>query len=538
MIDPKEEFIFYNKGNTVFRSELKNINEFHFEKDKWKEIFERKDKKKKEEKETDPKSEFSKKDIKDFEIPLLKNPGYNYIISLNKKREIYYINDFEDKKSLRKTDFQAKDDELITEFKGNNITSFMFCDSSSTVFYLQDSKIKSFELATKKIKDTPFSIKYDYSNQEVYWKVFDELHSVFERWFYDPDMHGTDWNKLKTAFSEYLKIPLDNESFSSIIDEMVGELNASHTGFYPKPDSDIKFVKTAYIGAEFDLRERLQKGLRLKKVYDGSILKTVHAIDSGDVILSVDGVEISPITDINSLFINKINEKIRLDILKNDGKKISPEIKGLESDYDLKYKTWVNERNAMVEKMSGGEIGYVHIQGMSQGPLQKFTEDIFTKNFSKKALIIDVRYNGGGHTHDDLIEILTKKQYAFSSYRWNRSEKLKSPYDIWDKPSVVMINRSSFSDAEIFPEIYREMGLGKVIGTPTSGGVIGTGHHTLMDGSSMRLPRVGWYRKDGTNMEGNGVEPDIYIDPTFNQLLNDDEPELKKAVELMLEAVR
>ncbi|MDD3045287.1 MAG: S41 family peptidase [Candidatus Delongbacteria bacterium] len=537
MLDPKEEFVFYNKGGVVYRSDMKNISEFHFEKDKWKDIFEKKDKKKKAEKEPEMKSEFFKKDLNSFEVELIKKPGFNYIISLNKNREIYYINDLDNNKSLRKTDYQAEKDELVTELKGNGINDLSFCDSTSTVFYLQEGRIKSFEIVSKKFKDTPFTMKYDYNRQEIYWKVFDELHSVFKRWFYDPDMHGADWTKLKTEYSNYLNIGLDSDSFASIIDEMVGDLNSSHTGYYPVKEPGPAALKYAYIGAEFDLVERLLKGLKIKRVLEGSALKTVHNIEAGDIITSVDGIEITPLTDIHTLFINKTGEKIRLDILKKDGKMLNITIKGLESDYQMKYRTWVSERHEMVDSLSAGRIGYVHIQGMSEGPLQKFKEDLFSETFGKEAVIIDVRYNGGGYTHDDLIEILTKKQYAYSAYRWNRAQKLKAPFDIWDKPSVVLINPSSFSDAEIFPAIYREMGLGKIIGTPTTGGVIGTGQYTLIDGSSMRLPRVGWYKKDGTNMEGNGVEPDIYVEPTFNQLINGDDPEIKKAVELMLEAV-
>ncbi len=538
MLDPKEEFFFYNKGGVIYRSDMKNISEFHFEKDKWKDIFDKKDKKKKSEKDQEIKSDFFKKNLNSFEKEIIKKQGNNYIIALNKDREIFYINETDNNKSLWKTDYQSGKDELITEFKGNGIRKFSFCDSTSTVFYLQDGRIKSFEMASKKSKDTAFNTKYEYNRQEIFWKVFDEIHSVFKRWFYDPAMHGTDWEKQKKDFSAYLSINMDSESFSSIIDEMIGDVNSSHTGYYPVQEPGPAVMKYAYIGAEFDLKKRLEKGLRISKVYEGSVLMTVHNVQAGDILTAVDGVEITPKTDIFTLFVNKTGEKIRLDITKKDGKTANITIKGLESDYQLKYNTWVKERRDMVDRLSGGRIGYIHIQGMTEGPLQKFKEDLFSETFSKEALIIDVRFNGGGYTHDELLEILTKKQYAYSAYRWNRAEKLKTPFDIWDKPSVVLINTHSFSDAEIFPAIYREMGLGKIIGSPTTGGVIGTSHHTLMDGSSMRLPRVGWYRKDGTNMEGNGVEPDILVEPTFNQIINDDEPEIKKAVELMLEAIK
>jgi len=536
-LDPKEEFLFFNKEGGIFRADLKKLTEFHFDKDKWKDIFEKKDKKK-DTKGSGEKSEFTKIDLKNTEKLIINRPGDNNIISLTKDQNIYYINRFEEKTSLRKTDYQMKNDELITEIAGGKADGILMSDSASAVFYSQGGKIKAFELSSKKIKDTPFEIKYSFNKKEIFKKVFDEAHFVFKKWFYDPDMHGTNWDGLASLYSQYLKYVTDGETFKGIIEEMIGELNSSHTGYYPKDEPEIKNIPIAKTGADFDYTTRLKKGLAVRKVYDNSVLKTVHTIERGDILLSIDDVEITPDTDVPALFRNKVGDRIKLTFLKKDKKKVQVSIKGLDNDNEMIYETWVNERKEMVGRLSGDQIGYVHIQGMSHGPLNKFMEDLYTSNFNKKALIIDVRFNGGGYTHDELIELLTKKQYAFTTTRINGAKKLKAPYDIWDKPSALLINRYSFSDAEIFPALYREFGLGKIIGTPTSGDVIGTGPYELIDGSSMRLPRTGWYNKEGVNMEGNGVQPDILVDPTLEQIINDEEPELKKAVELLMGEIR
>jgi C-terminal processing protease CtpA/Prc/tricorn protease-like protein len=533
-LDPDEEFIFYNKDYTVYRADLKKITEFHFEKDKWKEIFEKKDKNKAKEKKKEKKEpDFVKRDLSEKETAVISRPGANYIIGFAKDQTIYYINELEEKYFLRKTDYQAQKDELISEIAGGEINNISYNDSTSSVFYLQGGKIKSFNIASKKVSETPFTVNYTYDRQSVYPKVFDQIHSVFSRWFYDPDMHGVDWDKLKMKYSPYVNLKMWAEPFSAVIEEMIGELNASHTGYYASRQPEVQNMPIAGIGAEFDYTSRLERGIRLKKVYLNSILGTVHGIKAGDILLSVDGAEITPATDIDSLFINKVEKKITL-VFSSGKKDREVVIKGLGSEYMLIYDTWTEERRQIVDSLSGGRIGYAHIRGMSEGPLNDFIQDLFIKNFDKEAVVIDVRYNGGGYTHDQLIEILTKRQYAYTTLRWDRADKRKSPYDIWDKPSALLINRSSFSDAEIFPQLYRELGLGKIIGTPTPGGVIGTGSYTLIDGSSMRMPRVGWYRLDETNMEGTGVQPDIYVDPGFEQLIRDDDPELKKAVEVLL----
>jgi tricorn protease len=166
---------------------------------------------------------------------------------------------------------------------------------------------------------------------------------------------------------------------------------------------------------------------------------------------------------------------------------------------------------------------------------KKFEQDLFAKNYGKEALIIDVRNNGGGNIHDYLIETLTRQTYALNSHRNYDGSLYAGPANSWEKPMVLLINQDSFSDAEIFPNLFSELQLGKVIGMPTSGSVIGTNHYRFRDGSSMRMPGHGWFTKDGTNMEGSGAQPDIFVDPTPHQIIEDDDVQLKRAVQELLE---
>jgi len=173
---------------------------------------------------------------------------------------------------------------------------------------------------------------------------------------------------------------------------------------------------------------------------------------------------------------------------------------------------------------------------MDNPSFNRFFQDLFAENYSKEALIIDVRNNGGGNISDDLIDVLTKKKYAITSSRLFGAKKVSAPGNVWDKPVVLLIDENSMSDAEIFPIIFKELKVGKIIGMPTSGYVIGTRSKDLMDGSRMRLPSEGWYRMNGVNMEGNGALPDIEVRQTFKQILADDDVQLKRAVkELFME---
>jgi len=168
---------------------------------------------------------------------------------------------------------------------------------------------------------------------------------------------------------------------------------------------------------------------------------------------------------------------------------------------------------------------------MDRESLARFKEDLFAKNYYTKALIIDVRGNGGGNIHDELIEILTKKQYAFTQSRYSDETPVAFPSNTYEKPIVLLIDEGSFSDAEIFPILFKHMKLGTIIGMPTSGSVIGTGSVSFMDGSSMRMPSNGWYTMDNTNMEGTGAKPDILIPHTIDDIIKDNDKQLARAIE-------
>ena len=219
---------------------------------------------------------------------------------------------------------------------------------------------------------------------------------------------------------------------------------------------------------------------------------------------------------------------------------VEADIRGLSySDhYNLYYEDWVEERREIVNDISDNRLGYIHIRRMNQTSLQQFITDLFAENYDKDAIIIDVRFNGGGNISRQLLDILTREQRAFTTRRGYPDKKFKSPGQIWEKPLILLINENSFSDAEIFPILFRQLNLGKVIGMPTGGGVIGTTPYQLMDGSSMRLPRTGWFTIDGVNMEGTGAMPDILVDHTPEQIILDVDIQLQTAIRILLDELK
>jgi tricorn protease len=197
---------------------------------------------------------------------------------------------------------------------------------------------------------------------------------------------------------------------------------------------------------------------------------------------------------------------------------------------DAQYTKWVEDRRAMVGKLSNGEIGYLHIRAMNAPSLRQFTLDL-AMNRTKKALVIDQRFNGGGGIDQELLQVLGQRMYQKVQRRGAIVED--RPQRAFFGPMVVMQNERSASDAEMFPDGFRRLGLGKLVGMPTMGAVIGTGSYTLLDGSAIRTPGAGVYTSGGENMENYGVAPDVQVDNTPADFAAGRDAQIVKAIEVL-----
>jgi tricorn protease len=200
----------------------------------------------------------------------------------------------------------------------------------------------------------------------------------------------------------------------------------------------------------------------------------------------------------------------------------------------LMYDRWVKQNADAVTKASGGKVGYIHIPSMDDAGLDAFVRALYSDHFDKEAIVIDVRYNGGGFTHDQVLNYLAGKEHTFFRQRDGGEGLVLRAHDRkWTKPMVVMTNNRSYSDAEIFPHAFRALGLGKVVGQATGGFVIGTGSTRLIDGSSFRLPRIGVFTNKGVNMEKQGVMPDVAVEVTPQDWAKGVDGQLLKAVDVV-----
>jgi tricorn protease len=364
-------------------------------------------------------------------------------------------------------------------------------------------------------------------------QVFNEGWRIMKNRFYDAKMHGANWNAVREMYEPLLDNLVDEDELHTIMMMMIGHLNASHTGVSGGPNPMRSAVQTRYPG--FDFVADPSGYYKVGHIYtagpaDHDYLK----LQPGHFIVSIDGHELKTSDDYWRYLTIAAGNKFHFlvnDKPAKDGAwevSITPATGGAFGD--LQYARWVDNRREMVTKLSNGEIGYLHIRAMDAPSLRQFQLDL-AANRTKKALVIDQRFNGGGGIDQELLGILAGRKYQYTVNRDAGFEQPR-PQNFYG-PMVVMQNERSASDAEMFPAGFKALGLGKVVGVPTMGAVIGTGSYTLLDGSAIRTPASGVWTVTSQNMENYGVPPDVLVDNTPSDFVKGKDAQIEKAVEVL-----
>ncbi|HJQ67469.1 MAG TPA: S41 family peptidase [Blastocatellia bacterium] len=381
-----------------------------------------------------------------------------------------------------------------------------------------------------------FTAKVKVDRPAEWAEMFDDAWRTMKYRFYDPQMHGKDWDSMRAKYRPLVDYVGDRQELLNIINEMIGELNASHTGAAPPPQGR-SGVATAHLGLELESDEKAGR-YRVTHVYEeGPADKDWVKVAAGNYLIAINGKPVRAGDNYWDLLNNRLNRKIEVtfnDKPSEDGawrSRLEPVT--MAAYNQLRYERWVRTRREMVDKLSNGRVGYVHIQAMNQPSLRRFEKEL-RENRNKEALVIDQRWNGGGNIEQELLAILVQR--AYQVWQPRGTESALRPFAGFFGPKVVLQNWRSASNAEMFPAGFRALGLGKVIGVPTAGAVIGTGSYSLIDGSTVRTPGVGVYLADQkrTNMENYGVQPDILVDNTPEDNLAGRDRQLEVAVQELL----
>lgn len=382
-------------------------------------------------------------------------------------------------------------------------------------------------------------------DRQAEWRqIFNEGWRVIKYHFYDPDLHGVDWDGVKKYYESLLPYVHTRRELNILMVEMVGELNASHQGV-SGGDFGIEVPRTsiASLGARLVLDETTGYA-RFEKIYQGSHVSLRERsplgsdfvkIKPGDYLLAIDGRELQPFENFNQYLVNKTKNKITISTNSKPTLKgaIETTFKPIVADMTLRYKDWVDGNQSFVDEKSGGRIGYMHLPDMMAKGWVEFREK-FEKFRYKDALIIDVRYNGGGNIDERIIDYLERRPYHITKQR-NQSV-IERPAQGYYGDIVVLMNEFSFSDAEVFPSAVKERGLGTLIGIPTLGYVIAVSSHQLVDKGTIRKTHTGiWELSTGDMLEGKGAIPDIYVENTPESEQAGRDLQLEKAIEHLME---
>ena len=383
-----------------------------------------------------------------------------------------------------------------------------------------------------------FNVRVKINRPAEWAEMFGDAWRTMKYRFYDPAMHGMDWDAAKAKYEPLVRDVGDRQELLNIINEMIGELNASHTGSAPPPRGPGGGgVSTGNLGLELQ-PDKTAGRYRVNYIYEnGPADKDWVKVSVGDYLIAIGGKQVKAGDNYWQLLNDRLNRKVEVTFNNKpseDGAwRARIETISTQAFSQLRYDRWVKERRKRVDELSNGRVGYIHIQAMNQPSLRKFEKEI--REFrNKEALIIDQRWNGGGNIEQELLAILVQRQYQIWQPR--SVEASGRPFAGYFGPKVVLQNWRSASNAEMFPAGFRALGLGKVIGTPTMGAVIGTGSYSLIDGSTVRTPGVGVYLADPkrTNMENYGVQPDIRVDNAPEDSLAGRDRQLEAAVDELL----
>lgn len=449
--------------------------------------------------------------------------------------KLYYLARFEGRNNLWVSDLRKKQNKLFATLNvgGGNLT---LSKDGKFLLLLADGRLKKINTANGKVK--PIATK----GEMVLKKSGERDYMFHHSWrqlrdkFYVVDLQGVDWDFYYKAYEKFLPHINNNYDFAEMLSEMLGEMNASHTGSgyrFRMPNGD----ETSSLGVLYDY-DHSGVGAKIAEVLiDGPLDKASSKVKAGDIIEKIDGITIAENMDFYQLLNRKRGDFVLLSLY-NPAKKerweevVKPISLGAENQ--ILYKRWVATRRAEVERLSNGKLGYVHVRGMNDPSMRVVIEDALGKHANADALVVDTRFNGGGNLHDVLSDFLNGKKYMeiipHGQYVGHQ------PWNLWVKPSIVVMGESNYSDAHLFPVAYKIKKIGQTVGMPVPGTGTFVWWETQIDPSIyFGIPMGGWRPLGQPFLENNQLEPDIKVLNQPNMMAIGRDQQIEAAVKALLQ---
>lgn len=454
-----------------------------------------------------------------------------------------FVNDENQARNLELHRFTLKDQKDETLMEG--IGQYHLSADKKRLIYRAGNKFGVVDLGKAKVGDGALNFKNVtlwIDKLAEFKQMFAEAWRIERDWFYDPNMHGLNWSKVRKFYEKFVPFCGTRGDLNYLIGEMIAELNAGHTYVYGGNLEHGKSVSCGLLGADFSMENGYPKithivhGDNSSERLSSPFEQPGCPIKEGDFILGIDGLKLEKNANIYQYLQNKAGKTIEILYNSKPGFEGARTylVKTLGSEYSLRYNEWVQKNLEYVTKKSNGQIGYVHLPDMMEGGLIQFAR-YFYPQYYKKAIIIDARYNGGGFTSKMIHDRLER---TINSYVQPREGKpTPVPERTFGGHMALIINRDTGSDGELFSEAWKLRYEGKrpIIGQRTWGGAVGIEpHQHLVDGGTVTPPQFGEYNAKGQwIIEGHGVDPDIPVVNWPKDVLAGKDDQLDRTIEIL-----
>jgi len=417
-------------------------------------------------------------------------------------------------------------------------SSLQFTTDSKELFFIENGRIGVVNLEGRnRSLAVNAEMDLDFSREKL--EVFQQAWSLLRDNFYDQGFHGANWDAVRAEYEPMIAGARTSDEVRRLLQLMIGELNASHLGAAPPASANTP--TTGRLGLRFDRKEYETAGrLRITEVIPLSPAALPGNIKAGDYLLAVDGRTIDARINLDELLSYKISRRVSLAISSTaDGtgrhEVVVRPVNGA-TERALLYRSWVERNREYVSKASNGRLGYVHMFDMGSGSLAQLYVDLDVENHSRDGVVIDVRNNSGGFVNVYAIDVLARRGYLTMTLRGQGGAPARTVLGqrALDRPTILLTNQHSLSDAEDFTEGYRSLKLGKVVGEPTAGWIIYTWNQALIDGTNFRLPRMKITANDGTDMERHPRPVDVEVIRPIGETLTGKDSQLDAAVKELL----
>ena len=497
----------------------------------------KKDADKKDEKKADAKVEdivIELDNIEDRIIRLTPNSGSLSSFTMDKKGEnLYYIISYEGKYDLWQMNLRKRDNKALHRSIGGGALAW---DKKMENMFLLGGQMKKLKGGSG--APTPIAVRGDMELDRAAEReyMFDRVYRQEKARFYHKDMHGVDWDAMRDNYARFLPHIDNNYDFAEMLSEWLGELNVSHTGgryTHPSTTSD---DQTADLGLIYDFN-RKGDGLLIEEIVAGGPFdKASSKVKAGDIIEKINGKAIAEGEDYFPLLNHASGTRTLVSVYRPaDGSRwdevVTPISQGRLNS--LLYKRWIKQRAADVERLSGGRLGYVHIESMADGSFRTMYADILGKYNHCDGIVIDTRFNGGGRMHEDIEILFSGEKYLTQVVRGK--EACDMPSRRWNKASIMITCEANYSNAHGTPWVYKHRGIGKVVGMPVPGTMTSVSWERLQDPSLVfGIPVVGYRKADGTYLENDQLEPDVKVANSPEAVVTGRDEQLEAAVKALL----